>query len=768
MKPPTFTTTGADCHFAHGAAFSCLLCFLENADSSELVAARESIRLENVRAKEQGGLELKLLMDKRALEEVETLLLLCSNAFAAYAKAETVYVYYYLLCSQLMHKAKFKRYRDTHSYNSLRRKLKKLREIYGGASTVLQEISRHPMNKVAGRSVKILQILERKQLDRAEKVLEVVVEDVGVRSDRGRNSWADAGKRRREVVDGKESDASGTWIRALEVPQHAAQCEDFYYHHLQQYDERKVDLCELHSQAFKVWIPRLEKATEEEKATLVHMLKSLLFISIKEKQKLEALSIAKVLLRHISKEEDDHWRFQAYADYLADDMDTKSFTCDLYQKFVDHLTFNDQQIYLSLKFEVLVKYSRFAVAKEIADIISIPNLGQNLSVWIRLLECRLTVPFIHSDRAAIHSILQEQVVKMCGPAFAPAEDSPLSHSFTLLVASVATSYPIHLSFLTKLGALFVIIVCGFDGRQAAEETRKSFERHGLAIPISTYADRLISSSLLAFEAGNFKLTQRLGLAYLQAVEGNNEEHEDAWQVWSVLGQLEASRHNPAQAVKYLERALKLVVQARGKSNSYAFCLLTYAHVLYLQGRLYVAERLNKRALQIFRSNRCHANSALGLFAQAQVLWKSQAWEAAIQLLNESEGMVGSFRGRDKRHQPAAIYTALAFSHYECGNMEDADRYQQKLFAFLDHEKYGTDSATIVACRQCSTWKEWVDTLKEHAPNYLDLVSFLIYPGPSTGADNMSLDSDEAATLQAAWTVLTDNDEPTEVVQLNTG
>ena len=748
IAPPS-PPVGALRHFRHAASARCLVCFLDQVGQEELDRAAEVIKRENRLVMERGGLELKLLMDKRVLEESETLLLLCASAYAANEKAEKIYVYYYVLCSKLRDMKKFKRFRDTHSYNNLRRRLRQLRKTYGKSNAVLYQLSKHPMNKIVERALTVLFTLERMQVEQLSSVLtRATVHDAaefGAEFPANGQVMLNVNKRQR---DSKE----GAWSNVLDLPSHPVPGDDFFYHHLQQYDELNVDLRELYNQAFRWWIPSLARATAEEKRKLIQMLKSLLFISIKEKQKPEALRIAQVLLENTRKDENDYWRLHLYASYLSEDIGIETFECDLYQKFVDHLTFSDKQIYLSMKFDVLLRFSRFALAKEVADAIEPPHLRQHLGVWIRMLECKLIFPFVHANKAAIETILEEQISKVGGLSEKRSHsDVALSEVFIGLVKAVSKSYPIHLSFLKKLGALFLTIVCGFEGKQAAEDTMKAFSEHGLSIPQEMYTEKLISCALLAFEAGNMKLTQRLGLAYSSA----NHNHEDAWQLLCCLGQLEASQNNAPKAEKHLKSSLDLVLQHRGKSNSYAFCLLVYAHTIFLQGKLREAEILLKQCMETFKRHRSQSNYILAAFTYVMVLWKTQAWEAAIDLLSESEKMLDTIRGKDQRHQAAAVYTALAFSHFELGDMVRADEYQKKLFMYVDREQFGVDSPTISACKQCSTWKEWVDTLTASVPNHLDLVSFLIYPGPSTGTEQFALDEEETASLQTAWTLLAD-------------
>lgn len=756
-----------DYHFEHGDSFTCVVCLLEQVSAKDIKGAQASILEENKLSLVQGGLELKLLMDKRELEEPELLLLLCAAAFARTSIADTVHAYYYLLCTELLDVSKFKRFRLKNTNKALRRRLAQLKKTYNLDSKLmntlmLQVVSKHPAQKLVLRAKAVLNVVRNmveESVGTLPKVDQIVADpepfELSVLPGKKRTNKHLRIVFRRNYGEVSDEKRRSTALALLSL---ASNLDDFYAHFLQQYDNSPVELEELYLYAFGDIIPKLasKELLSSEKQGVMNKLRSLLFISLREKRRFEAFNIVKVLLQHTAKNTNDYWRLVVFERYLSDEVDVRSFANDLYQKFMDQLTFEDKQLYLSLKFDVLVKYSRFSKALELSNSFSIPKLHLSVGVWMKVLECRLAILLIHTQEAAIVKLLLEEVLKIDQNIYEElVKETRVSSLLKQLVSLVEQRYPVYTCLLTPISALLLVIVSAFEDIQTAETTRLLLHKKRISIPKVVLAQKLKTYMLLAFEAGNYPLAWRLGVA---VGDLDRKSHCD-WEVMSCLGQLEASESNLVKAKRYHVGVLPVVERAKGRNNSYAFCLLCYGHELFLENRLLAAETLFTEAFAIFESNRNYANCALCLFLKVMLLWKSESWEASLLLLGESERLLKEYAGKDKRHQIAAVYTALAHTNHRCGNPQAADHYKEKAIQYLEKESYGADCSTIQALKKCGSWAKWEEALAaKYGDSFLDLVPYLFYPGPSVGIEELAIAADSNSFVRKGFALFPDDDD----------
>ena len=756
-----------DQHFEHGDSFNCLLCFTNEASEVELERSRLAIEEESANSVVQGGLKLKLLMDKRELEETEALLLLFAGAYTNESTAETTHVYYHLLCSEFLDKSKFKRYRVNNSNKALRRRLALLRKKYGAdcadsASRVLNEVSKHPVHVLSKRAGSILETIRKVNSEEVEGlnflpssiVADPIEASIVVRAKSNK-------KRLRKIFSRSErnDDAVTTRSSALAMLRLASNLDDFYAHFLQLYDDSQVDLEALYVHAFQCWIPQLSRGHSREgspkcRRHLLNMLQSLLFISLREKRRFEALRLVHVLLQNTTAQYRNRWRLLVFKQYLSEEMDEKVFGNDLYVKFIDNLGLDDKNMYISLKFDTLVKYSRFVQALELTDRITMPLLKDNLAVWIKTMQCKLKILLVYMKQCPIQELILDQLAKVREvPQIVQAPNS-LSEIVLELIFEVSKKFPVHFPWLRKIATLLLIIICAIEGREAAEQTRQKL--HTVRMPISdeAYADEITACALIAHEAGNLRLTESL-LAVLLRNTGNQGL---SCETITCIGLLEVSRDKTALASNHLQHAVCLAEKERGRSKSFGFCILFYAYSLHLQGKVYSSERLYKAAFSLFEGCRNISFCMRTLFALATLMWKSKAWEAAIAILKKAESFVPSVIGKEIGNPVTCVYGALAASYGKIGNDSLADEYFNKMACHLINSRLAEGTGTAKLVRSVTTWAEWLDAVSLAGTlDHLDGITRGLLPLPSTGEQNMILDGRHDATLFKTWSLETTGD-----------
>lgn len=741
-------------HFNHGGGYRCLLCVKELQREEDLAQAAAKTVEETALSTRLGGLELKLLMDKRELEESELLMLLCACACSDIT--EKIHAYYYIFGAEVLGTAKFKRFRTNNSNKALRRKIRLVEKDYGSirssdnltvsqCDSILYEVSKHPIEKLVERSRSVLDSLKRiydaheeirLEVSKFGQVAEGVSRDISIAGNIAAGGRQRAKKRISDALDygttGRQESQSRSPSATAGPLMLSADLDDFFSHFLVQYDDTTVELDKVYLEAFTKWIPQLAVGAQGRKRQILNMLKSLVFMSIREKKRYEALRIVKVLLRHLDKDTVDYWRFKLFNQYLSEEVDKNTFTSDLYHQFVNCMSSHDRQIYLSLRFDALIKGSSFVHALDLAGRLSIPELHTNVGVWIRTVECCLTINLLYMQKSNIATVLSQQLdVILKAPAQTMEEEPKISRILKQLVAAVSKRFPIHLRLLKNVSALALTVVCAFEGQEAAEKTRKELEQLRLEVSLSSLVEKLKACGFLAFDAGNLQLAKRL----LDAAVKSSDARSVGWEVWCYLGQLEAQRGNLADASKYLLQATELAEEHLGRSNSFGRCLLFYAHALQLQGNLYAAEQLYEQAYALFKAHRNYSMLALCLFAHATLLWKSQAWEASFELLYEAEESLPALRGREKRNQSVVVFAALTASHGECGNAGLTDHYRKKTKRCLEQERLGEFSSACKMLLEVTTWDEWRSAVLVVSPDYMKLIGMCLYPMPSTGDHN---------------------------------
>lgn len=747
-----------DRHFAHGENFKCLLCFLDQVSAEDVNRANMKIIEESNLSLIRGGLELRLLLDKRELEEPETLLLLCAMAYARGSTAEKIHVLYYLMCSELLDANKFKRFRVKNSHKALRRRVIVLKKTYGGhceasSTRILYEVSKHPSKKIVSRAALLLRLLKATNQETTQPDIDVAyieekrIENEIVLGSKGTN------KRLRQIIEHGDAsdgprDKRSSAVLALTL---SSNLDDFYAHLLQLYDDTPVNLDELYLHAFRTWIPQLSHGLNRKKRKgVINMLHSLLFISLREKRRFEALQIVNALLHHTSTHGKESWRLLIFQRYLSEEMDVKGFSSDLYQKFVDHLSDADKQVYLTLKFDVLVAHSRFAHALTLTDKLSIPEFHESVAIWLKTVEARLTILLIYMKQSVIVAILLEQLSKLSETSVKAAAGKTISEITRSLLRTVSKRFPIHLPLLKSLAALFLTMILAFEGSNVADLTLGEFRTIKLLIPDTAYAEKVTAVSVLAHKAGNLRLASRL-LAALHSVQGSPC---NSWEVWCCLGQLEMSRDNPVLGSTYLRTALRLAEKETGKANSFGSCLLFYGFSLHLQGLFEVAEGLYKAAQTIFKSNRNTSMYVLAKIAHAFLLWKSEAFEAAITVLQEAEEVLDSLLSIDRNNTVTLLYSALLATYGELGEMDKADYYfHQKLKKRINETRVAEGTTTIKAVLAAESWAVWRMTIAKVADiDLLDAISICLLPFPSTGEENVTVDEKTRGYLKRTWSL----------------
>ena len=754
-----------DQHFEHGDSFKCLLCFANEASVAGLERSRRAIKEESANSVVQGGLELKLLMDKRELEEPEALLLLFAGAYTSESTAETTHVYYHLLCSEFLDERKFKRFRVNNSNKALRRRLALLRKKYGADCTdsesrVLNEVSKHPVHVLSKRAGSILETIRKVNSEEVEGlnflpssvVADPIEAKIVVKAKSNK-------KRLRKIFSRRERNDNAVTTRssALTMVRMASNLDDFYAHFLQLYDDSQVDLEALYVHAFQSWIPQLSRGQSRElspkcRRHLLNMLQSLLFISLREKRRFEALRLVHVLLQNTTTQHRNHWRLLVFKQYLSEEMDEKVFGNDLYVKFVDNLSFDDKHMYACLKFDVLVKHSRFVQALELTENIAMPFFKRSLAVWIKTTTCRLKILLVYMKETEIRQVVGDQLHKLRGEKENDKKSgSRLSELVQELVSEVSKRLPVHLPWLQSTFALLVTCTCAFEGQKAAALARKGLEQAKMTVSPETYANSLRVCALMAHDAGNLKLAQCLIAAMLR--EYGMEAF--CWEIRSCLGLLEVSRDNAVKAADHLREAVIMAEQEKGRSASFGFCILFYAYSLQLQGKFHSAERLYKLAFDLFKSGRNLSMCARSLFALATLMWKCHAWDAAIVFLNKAERLIPYLAGREVGNPVTSIYGALAASHSQLGDKILADYYFKKLALHSIDVRIAEGTATVELYRTVKSWDEWLNAVSlAGSLDHLDGITRCLLPFPSTGEQNMVLEDKHSATLFKTWNLHT--------------
>ena len=753
-------------HFEHGDSFKCLLCFAYEASVTELERSRRAIKEESANSLVQGGLELKLLMDKRELEEPEALILLFADAYTNESTAETTHVYYHRLCSEFLHENKFKRFRVNNSNKALRRRLAPLRKKYGtdcadSANRVLYEVSKHPVHVLTGRAGSILETIRKVNSEGVEGLnflpSSVMADPIEAKIVvRARSNK----KRLRKIFSRRErnDNAVTKGSSSLAMLRLASNLDDFFAHFLQMYDDSQVDLEALYVHAFQCWIPQLSgdqssEVSPKDRRNLLNMLQSLLFISLREKRRFEALRLVHVLLQNTAIQYRNYWRLLVIKQYLSEEMDEKVFGNDLYVKFADNLSFDDKHMYACLKFDVLVKHSRFVQALELSANISVSLFQSSLAVWIKTMECRLKILLVYMKETEICQMVEDQLLKLRGEKENDKKSgSKLSELVQELVSEVSKRFPVHLPWLQSTVALLVTCIDAFEGQEAAALARKGFELTKVVVPSETYRNSLKVCALMAYDAGNLKLAQCLLTTILK--EFGKEAF--CWEIRSCLGLLEASRDNVVQAADHLEEAVILAEMEKGRSASFASCILFYAYSLQLQEKFRSAEGLYMFALGLFKADRNPSMCVRTLFALATLMWKCQAWEAAIKVLCRAELLLPSLAGREVGNPKASLYAALAASHGMAGHKRHADHYFRKLAVNVIDARVAEGTSTFQLYIAVNSWAEWLQAVSLAGPvDHLDGITRCLLPFPSTGEQNMVLEDKHDATIFRAWSLKRD-------------
>ena len=509
---------------------------------------------------------------------------------------------------------------------------------------------------------------------------------------------------------------------------------NFAYYFLQQYqdtDEGEM-ICTLLDTAFKEWIPSLMKEVNEgglaeaEIQEMIGRLKSLFFVSLRCRRDFEARKVLKAILHALDSYEDktDYWRFFMYEAYYFQGNEVIGADTDLFQRLMVNLTAADKQVCFSLKFEALLKNRRWSKAGEIE--FSIPRLEDNVGLWIRLIECSMTLPVIHQDRDTVRDILVRELVRL-GCAWCERLD--VSGLVRMIVKQVKQRYPIHFSLLADTSAFLVISVIVLEGTQKGLEVKRDIEGLGLVPTKSVYINKLRTFAQHCFYGGFVSCASRL---YEELLD-NKTSH---WEVWLCFGTIATMQGSLVKAERYLAKAVEYAELALGRSNSYASCLCFYANCLLLKGQYGAAETKYLEALRLCHQNRNHTG-LIRVMHDFSCMYREQgAFEASIQLMRGCLKRLHLIEGRDRHREKAIVFQSTSLDHYMQGDMHNATLFHRKCANYYLDWNIGAgipQREHLTSCRTAGEfWKGITgmspqDRHKVKSAIYAKLVLFHAYP-----------------------------------------
>ena len=750
-------------HFDHGESFTCLVCFLEQTNEDDIKGAQQEILNEYASSQQQGGLELKLLMDKRELEEAEVLLLLCASSFGSSHNSDLVHAYYFLLCALVLDKSKFKRFRVNNTNRSLRRRIQHLKKAYGidpkdiqSSKRVLQSVSKHPINKVAERAAVILKTLkliyEEDSLHCAElaeradpkankrtrhvspKIASTTAKHANKtrRAQRGSVSEPPArGGANTEVTTVASRDGCRNLEKEItHVSKYKTTCapmdkdkcvtfvmqlkdvSDFDVHFLQQFDQFNVDVDRASEIALLDWIPKIGTLEGEQRESRLNILKSLFFILFRQKRYFEAARIVNCIMKWTVQETEDYWRFLMYKLYLDQELHKVSQSSDLYHRFMTHLHVVDRQIFLSLKFDALVKFGRWYKAEKVAMALTVPKVESSFGAWMKVLTSKMVLPLAYGQRDVLLRILLKEIhslnirhnLRDSVEAVGTKKADLLLVACELLTA-IAKAYPIHRFLLADICGVLWTAVFAFEGKEAATAFSQKAQINGLPLDKRSCMDTMHSFAQTCLAVGNGRdssiLYTELHFAF-QVAE---------WEVLLYMGKIKTMQNTLVDALYLLSSAVKAAEMRFGRANSYALALTFFSVAAELNGSRGLAENSCGEAIEINKTHRNYAGLALSRYVYACLLMQSGAIEAAIHVLSQNLADITRIRGKEKHYQVSATLTALSASYFLLGDNDQADSYHRRCCIYIVDEKFCIDLPDLRSFLCCETYTEWVKHLE---------------------------------------------------------
>ena len=730
-------------HFDHGNAFVCAVCVLEKTMDIDLeriqqtVTTEMSILTSDPNVSSQPSTELKESFERRSLEDTELVLLLIAQAYSDQFQnttAETVYLFYYTLAKRLQLRA-FKRFKSSNSYQSLRRRLSNLRSTYGGGEVVLQVVCKHPVAKVACRAATLLNTIKAMHEEPISEATAALMRLQQKRiSERRRRK-----KRRVESKSGtvlsqqSERDATSkeTPKSALPLVEYLDSMDEyvgFSLHHQQRYFTQGFDLDSALLTALQDWIPLLDhrRPSSTNGLAILNKLKSLFFIALGCGRIREAGKILSVVIRNIRKTDPDYWRFFSFQLFVEESTHRVSFDGDLYQRMVAHISPLERQIYMSLRFELLVKYSRFTIAKGVAKGFVLPDFSEDLAAWVRLLQCSLTLPLVFDEKFSVEKILSEALTQLAskvqGQAFIP-KGGGIAKLVAYLFTNVTKFFPVHLPFLGDLGALCIVVVTVFESEVAAKQVQEHMDDLGLCLTAERVTAEIFHFAKLSFEAGTLSVTSSL----LEALH-KRKDYLIEWELHLFTGQVKTMLGDHQEAEVLLIRATQGAESSLGTSNSYARCLVYQANAKALQGHYHGASVMYDEAKRIFKVHRNSLGVFKAAYLTAALLRKSMALEMSTKVLEEVLPFQEEVIGKDSRFEALLVFSSLATNFHLQGRRSLSNKWHRKGLQYVTEHKGTEVHPGTKIFLSCSTIEEWIQYLKNTAGlDFSDMFVYFVYP-----------------------------------------
>ena len=697
-------------HFPHGKCFACIVCTMQRITPTMLSDVKHKASEEST-AKETNK-PLQELFNKRTLGDTEKLLLLAASAYTTSLSGKTprTYLFYYWLSAKLL-PGGFKRFESDTSYRKLRRRLTVLEKQYGASNAVLRVASKFPFASLASRSSMILQVLQSCHEEpsfEVAKVLDSSPNEAELASKSGGASQRPfTGIKRKHVAnalarDKPESERSSTKRHVPIASIHSAQSKSLAT--LMSSNSRMEvagqEYRTMYATALNGWIPKLRNASDEEAEGYLRMLKPIFVMSLRMGSASESQQLLNGILSNLDKQNKEYQRFVAFQGIIAPTTSSVKGENDLYQRLVVNLSDLDRQVCLSLKFESLVKYGRWAAAKDLVHAFKIPKFLESVHTWIRMLECSIRFSLLYSNKEAIRETLYEQLEEISRVKIVRDSSTALSSVIKQIVSIVKGSYPIHSGFLRSILALLVVVVLSFEGRTSANKLRIWLSQAGFNVPEMDYFVQVQHCAHSCFEAGNLALA-------LELYEELIRQNEATWDVWMAVGQLETVAGNHDVAEDHLCRAVQEAQKNLGKASTYAWALLFAANLHFLRGYFATPERLYIEALRVFEEDRNLVGVVTAKSCYACLLRRMGSVELSKNLNLSCLDALPHLRGKDARSQVSIVYTSLSADYYLQDNMGEADKYHRKCVANILDQRIGEGYPGRDMFNSCMTYHEWV-------------------------------------------------------------
>ena len=740
-------------HFDHGSGFQCVYCFLEKLGKEDIDAARRVIAQEEAMSTQRGGLLLKLLMDKRQLEEPEALMLLCASSFAACAgvkRSEFVYVLYHILCSKWLDMDSCKRFKTSNSYKSLRRRVRILKSVYGddekgGPQHLARTISKYPVDKLRERAAVILGIVkllfEEKETVISGRIFENTAQKGGypdgtsnagetgnpryvVASEGERGTGSEISRKRRNSrVAGKPTGSNTQHsIQHSECELGLSEVSGFYDHFVCQYDSLKADVEKVYEKALLQWIPNAALVPERERKLLLNSLKSLFFIALKNQRYFEAQRILTCVLQWTETSTQDYWRFMVYQLFLNRELHRLSKTSDLYNRFMLHLHEIDKQIFLSLKVEELAEHSRWKRAEITSQHLVVPRIEASVGAWIKVLKTKLMLSFVYDRVPTLLKLLNDELNRLEGQTVRDTTPDNLASASIKLMTTISQRFPIHLFLLSDIVQALWSIILTFEGKAKAEYFSRVLRPYGLSTHSSHVKGTVHQLARHCFNAGN---GQAASMLYRELT---HEWKVTDWEILLHVGKLSIMRKEWDRAIEVLTRALNVAEEHFGCGNSYATVLCFYSAAAQMQKRYALAEKTCIAAAKIYESLRNANGLALARYVKACLLIRLNAFEATIHELKKVLECFVLIRGKDKHFEVTATLTALSASYFLLGNNEQANLFHRRCCASVREEKFGEDHPDRNLFLSCRKYGQWVDFMvSQGSVQWSDLLIYHVFP-----------------------------------------